>query len=405
MKRYTLKNLPNSTQKRTTDLRLTLAKSRTQYLWSAFKDLIFNETILTRVILFILLMLTVFMIFAGRIDKLIICAISLAIYYGRFFLIMNRAYSVFKDKDCFPVLTSEGPQNVISIDEERFVRVESPTWDEVKRISFYDDFLVIEMKKESKHGQMYMWADDMEGVKQAALNMWRNALDSNDEDDVKCEVYSETELNEMMNFIEDTFGECEGVLHETMSPDMHVDIIIIPPAEGRNFYTLCTIGVGAHRMNVPNEYRYKLHMAERAELVMYLPADWDMTEEGFSDERNYWPVRLMKNFARMPIAEDSWMAWGHSYQREGEECFAADVPYSSAVLLCPEPVIDNIVSCPLSVGKSVDFYQVFPLTHEELAFKIESEDESPTDSMLDYMQADRDNWIDYALSRFDYRKK
>lgn len=32
-------------------------------------------------------------------------------------------------------------------------------------------------------------------------------------------------------------------------------------------------------------------------------------------------------------------------------------------------------------------------------------DNSPTDSLLDHIHADREHWMDYALSRFDYRKK
>ena len=66
-------------------------------------------------------------------------------------------------------------------------------------------------------------------------------------------------------------------------------------------------------------------------------------------------------------------------------------------------------SCPLTVGKTVDFFQVFPLTHEELEYKIkcaEDEDcESPTDMLLDHIHADREHWLDYALSRFDYREQ
>lgn len=111
----------------------------------------------------------------------------------------------------------------------------------------------------------------------------------------------------------------------------------------------------------------------------------------------------------MPINTDSWMAWGHSFSQEEVEPFAEDTPYSSAVLLSPQPDINNNVSCPLTIGKTIDFFQVFPLTHDELAYKIkcaddEANEDSPTDRLLDYMHADREKWIDYALSRFEYRR-
>ena len=39
------------------------------------------------------------------------------------------------------------------------------------------------------------------------------------------------------------------------SPDIHVDIYIIEPTRKRNYYTLITSGMGAHRMNVPHGNR------------------------------------------------------------------------------------------------------------------------------------------------------
>lgn len=249
----------------------------------------------------------------------------------------------------------------------------------------------------------------MEKAQQTALDMWRNALDAKASNTKMPEFYSETEVDEISNFIENIFGNYELVLHEIVSPDIHVDIAIIPPTEERNYYTLCTMGVGAHRMNVPDTLRYESLIAERVELLMYLPADWNLSEEASEDERNFWPIRLLKDFARMPIYSDSWMGWGHSLGQEEVELFAEGVPYSAAVLLAPQPDIDNFTSCPLTVGKTVDFFQVFPLTHEELEYKIkcaEDEDcESPTDMLLDHIHADREHWLDYALSRFDYRGK
>ena len=162
-------------------------------------------------------------------------------------------------------------------------------------------------------------------------------------------------------------------------------------------------------MDTPDELRYESLLGERAELLIYLPTDWKLAEEDLKDERNYWPIRLLKDFARMPINTESWIAWGHSFSLKEEEPYAKGVPYSAAVLLSPQPDIDSIISCPLTVGKSVDFFQIFPLTQEELEYKMKcAEDEtcdSPTDSLLDHIHADREHWMDYALSRFDYRKK
>lgn len=86
------------------------------------------------------------------------------------------------------------------------------------------------------------------------------------------ELYTEAEINALEAHIQHYFGEYDNVFHEIISPDIHVDIAIINPTKERNYYTLITMGMGAHRMNVPPEMSE--HMLERAELVICLPTDW-----------------------------------------------------------------------------------------------------------------------------------
>ena len=40
------------------------------------------------------------------------------------------------------------------------------------------------------------------------------------------------------------------------------------------------------------------------------------------DEKWYWPIRLLKSLARLPIASDTWLGFGHTL--EHEEDFAKD---------------------------------------------------------------------------------
>ena len=67
------------------------------------------------------------------------------------------------------------------------------------------------------------------------------------------EVYSEEEMETIEGHIQQYFGEFETVFHELSSPDIHVDICVVPPSSERNYYTLVTMGMGAHKMNVPEE--------------------------------------------------------------------------------------------------------------------------------------------------------
>lgn len=52
------------------------------------------------------------------------------------------------------------------------------------------------------------------------------------------EVYSEDEMSAIEQHIKNTFGEFENVFHELVSPDIHVDICVVPPSDERDYYTL-----------------------------------------------------------------------------------------------------------------------------------------------------------------------
>ena len=112
---------------------------------------------------------------------------------------------------------------------------------------------------------------------------------------------------EVSEYIIKTFGEYEQAFHEIVSTDIHIDVALIPPQEGRNYCTLCTIGAVGHRMDIPYETRVRNRLTEYAEYMMYLPADWKFDEESLKDEKNYWPLRLLKTVARMPLWTGDWM--------------------------------------------------------------------------------------------------
>ena len=168
--------------------------------------------------------------------------------------------------------------------------------------------------------------------------------------------------------IKNTFGEFENVFHELVSPDIHVDICVVPPSDERNYYTLVTMGMGAHRMNVPEELaEYKL---ERAELAIALPPDWKLDEESLKDERWYWPIGLLKVLARLPISNDTWLGFGHTMDKQSP--FAEDTELCAALLVGPQDVVWNGGEvCTLPSGEEVNFYQVIPLYRNEMEYKME----------------------------------
>ena len=191
------------------------------------------------------------------------------------------------------------------------------------------------------------------------------------------EVYTEEEMEAVEGHIQQHFGKFEHVYHELVSPDIHVDICVVPPSEKRDYYTLITMGMGAHRMNVPPELaEYKL---ERAELAIALPKDWKLTQTDFQDERWYWPVRLLKALARLPIASDTWLGWGHTM--DNEEPFAENTKLCAAILISPQGAEKGSEVCTLPGGEEVNFYQIIPLYRDELEFKLAHD----ADALLDKM--------------------
>ena len=191
------------------------------------------------------------------------------------------------------------------------------------------------------------------------------------------EVYTEEEMEAVEGHIQQYFGEFENVFHELSSPDIHVDICVVPPSKERNYYTLVTMGMGAHRMNVPEELaEYKL---ERAELAIALPGNWKLKHEDLKNERWYWPIRLLKTLARLPIASDTWLGFGHTM--DNEEDFAKGTKLCAAMLTGPQDTEDGSEVCILPGGEEVNFYQVIPLYREELEYKMEHD----ADALLDKM--------------------
>ena len=91
-------------------------------------------------------------------------------------------------------------------------------------------------------------------------------------------------------------GSVDTVIHELVSEAVHIDILVVKPTSAKPFWTLVTSGM--------SDLPIKSGCCESgvfAELVVCLPADWPMSEEVWQkDEAAYWPIRLLKQTARMP---------------------------------------------------------------------------------------------------------
>lgn len=195
-----------------------------------------------------------------------------------------------------------------------------------------------------------------------------NTMNRNSKEELHRYLYSEKELNKLSAYIEQQYGEYGEVFHELVSPDIHLDIVLIPPTDEQPYYKLVTMGAGAYKMSMPRQLRkYKL---ERAEYVIFLPKDWNVKSD---KEEDYWPIRMLKDVARLPIYTDSWLTVGHTVTiNEDSSPVAPNTMLNSCVLLNSFGNKMQIVEAmKLGVwGDEVNFWQVLPLYQEELEYNF-----------------------------------
>lgn len=216
---------------------------------------------------------------------------------------------------------------------------------------------------------------------------------SGDERTLPMYLYTEEELNEYEEHVSRCFGECKEVFHEIVSPDIHLDVILVPPSEEAQYYKLVTMGAGAYKMNVPPELsEYHLNYAE---YVLYLPADWDVRS---GDPISYWPLGLIKKIARMPLECDTWLGYGHTvYGNEDESPLADNTELNSILLLSSVGIDGELCDFQLGSGKIIRFYQIMALYQEELNYKIANNTETllerfPDDEFPPIIRSDRKNY-------------
>lgn len=197
------------------------------------------------------------------------------------------------------------------------------------------------------------------------FNRMKAKKDKSSPDDMY--LYTEQELDEYESFIQTNYGEYDQVLHEIVSPDIHLDIIMVPSTPEDNYYKLVTMGMGAYAMNVPENL--KDQELEHAELVLYLPPDWDLKS---NKEKDYWPVRYLKILGRLPLECDTWLGFGHTvHGDEKHEPFAENTKLNTVLLLNACNLLYENMDLRLSTGKKINFYQMFPIYQEELEYKMQ----------------------------------
>lgn len=173
-------------------------------------------------------------------------------------------------------------------------------------------------------------------------------------------------IEAITDHVEAHVGTVSSVFHEIVSERVHIDVLTVAPTATRPFFTLVTAGMSARPMTAPPQAPDEL----LAELVLCLPPEWPLTEEAFTDERAYWPIRLLKTLARLPHQYDTWLWTGHTVPN----CDPPE-PYADGTLLCGATLLAPVLAPEEferleSARGTTQFLSVIPLYAEELELKL-----------------------------------
>lgn len=164
------------------------------------------------------------------------------------------------------------------------------------------------------------------------------------------------------------FGEQVGwVLHEIVSPRIHVDVHLVRANDDFPCWRLVTSGLAEAPMTVPPGFPE----TPLAELTIALPRDWLIGEEAFKNESAYWPVRLLKVLARLPHDYSTFLWYGHTIPNgDPPEPYAKDTDLCCALIIPPQRAPDDFGELELVDGRRVRFLGVLPIYSSEMRFAL-----------------------------------
>ena len=197
-------------------------------------------------------------------------------------------------------------------------------------------------------------------------------------------------IQQISEHIERHLGPVDTVFHELVSDTVHIDIHIVKPTAEFPYIRLVTSGMSDLPMSTPDE----IDAPKYIELMMTLPADWKVDQSSFEDERWYWPVRLLKQLARLPHKYQTWLGFGHTIPNgDPAEPYATDIAFSGAIILPSVSAPGSFHTFDIPGVKTVTFYSVVPLHENEMELKLRL----GTDKLLDLF--DRKGFNDVVVPK------
>lgn len=191
--------------------------------------------------------------------------------------------------------------------------------------------------------------------------------------------FSPYELQTVEDHIIEHFGSISRTIPVKESENLDLRIYVIEPTKERDFYTIVTCGMGAYKMELPDDF--KDTDIDRIELLMYLSPAWNMDLAlskptglitggtvtpifgSMYDEWNY-PVKILKNLAQAPVNNDSYFVMGNIMD-DGEP-LSPSTNDTGGILISPAYISEEGCVCTLPDGEKVRFLQIMPIQTYEI---------------------------------------
>ena len=151
--------------------------------------------------------------------------------------------------------------------------------------------------------------------------------------------------------------------------DSPIDLLWLRPGANRPYHTLITLGLSDRPMDIPDDVANK-NAAERAELMIMLPPEWNISPDNLKSEQGYWPIAwltMLADFARTP---GNWLGTGYVFPNGDPMTEIADTPFSG-VLILPPFVSHAHEACVFHSrdGTRLNLYALIPLYPGEIELK------------------------------------
>ena len=169
-------------------------------------------------------------------------------------------------------------------------------------------------------------------------------------------------------YLEKAFGPRESfVSHELVSDIVHIDIYVLLPTDQDNRCILFSSGMSDLPMTMPPELLPEYAHLQRAELVMYLPGEWDIKNK---DDEWFWPIKLVSLLARLPHQFETWLGHGHSIPSGCDNApYAKNTKLCGCVLYCFNQPDNPIMA---SDGTDIQIYTIVPVYRQEMNYKLKN---------------------------------